>query len=124
MKLKFLLTCRYASEQIFLQKCSVNDRKLLACSHGMLKVLQYNKYNQLLHSPNQRGAGSYQLWRETCCEMAFTTNREKLKYYPTKGRCASLCCRQNHPQGTPPPVSPALLLPSPVLPGGLHQQKL
>lgn len=31
----------------------------------MLKILQCNKYNYTLHSPNQTGIGSYQVWRET-----------------------------------------------------------
>lgn len=31
----------------------------------MLEILQHNKYNYILHSPNQTGVGSYQVWRET-----------------------------------------------------------
>lgn len=65
MKLRLLLTCRCALELMFLQKVSINNRKLLAWSHRMLKILQHNKYNYTLHSPNQTGIGSYQVWRET-----------------------------------------------------------
>lgn len=39
---------------MFLQKGSINNRKLLAWSHKMLKIVQHNKYNYALHSPDYR----------------------------------------------------------------------
>lgn len=50
----------------------------------MLKILQHNKYNYALHSPNHRGIGSYQVWREPCFEISFITDRKKPKAPPMK----------------------------------------
>jgi len=80
----------------------------------MLKILQHNKYNYALHSPNQRGGvGSHRVCRETYLEGAFTVDRKRPKA-PLRKRAWGKSVPQKQLHRTPSPVSAGSPLSNPA----------
>lgn len=88
----------------------------------MLKILKFNKHNYPLHIPNHREEqAAIRLGGKLAVRWLSQLSDRSLSTTPPNKRVWCKSVLQNQPQGTPPPISPILLLPNPILTGGLHK---